>query len=569
MQHPLHAIVQSALASAHLPAQETIPLTRALQSRGDYASSIALGLAKTVQQSPIEVAELIATELKKNPAIEQIEVAGPGFINITMTDQWLEQEMARPLHTPPLLQDKRFIIEYSSPNIAKPMHLGHLRNTILGQTLVNLFEKAGAEVIAWSHPGDWGVQFGKLILGWQKWGDEAALSKNPIDELLRVYVKFHQEEKNDPALEQRGKETFKALQDGDPELQRLWERFSHLSMEEFDQMYQMLGVHFDIWRGESVYNNQLHPLVADAIKHGAAIESDGAIIIPLDELNLPPVLIQKSDGATLYATADLVSLPARAREFHPDEMIYVVGPEQSLHLKQVFAAALKLQQVGVYGGDLTLPKLVHISYGYFRLTTGKMSTRKGELIRLDAVLEQAIEQAESMLKEKSPNLPQQQRHVLAKTIGVGAVKYTDLMHDRNTDVVFDWEQIFSLDGNSIVYLLYTNARCNSLLENARAVSDDKKIAGAKEGWSDNERQLFLTILERYEAIAKSINTYDPHHLIDHVYGVASAFSRFYNTDPILKAPTVVRERRLQLVKLVQTELQFLFELLNIQAPDRL
>ncbi len=565
----IETIIKTAILAEHHHAPDDVPITRPKEEYGDYSSPVSIGLSKTLKQEATNVAQVLAKRISADDHehfVKSATVAGQGFINIMMSDTWYEAQLEQQMAPSPMLKGKKYIIEYSSPNIAKPMHVGHLRTTILGQVLVNLFRLVGGEVVAWSHPGDWGVQFGKLLVAWRKWGDEKALEEHPIGELLRVYVQFHQEEKNDPAIEGQGKAAFNALQQGDPELHHLWQHFTDLSMQEFNQMYALLGVSFDVWRGESAYNNKLHALVQKALKSGVAIKSDGAIIIPLDQPGVPPVLIQKSDGATLYATADLVTAEERVVEYHPDEMIYVVGNEQTLHLTQVFAAAEKLAKAGAYGPNFTLPKLTHVSYGFFRLTTGKMSTRQGELIRLDEVINQAILEAETMLKTKSPDLADNERAELAKNIGIAAVKYTDLQHDRHTDVVFDWSKMFALEGNSIVYLLYTNARCNSLLREAAKVED---TGGETEEWTSHEKQLLKTLLELEVSVHKSVTNYDPHHLLDHVFHVASDFSRFYNSDSILKAPGPVRTRRLKLVERTRSQLKLLFDLLGVEAPQKL
>lgn len=569
----IEELIRKAFHDSGLTAPDAIVVTRPNEKFGDFATSVVLSSAISHEHVSKIVENLIS------PFISDVEVSGSGFINIRMSDAWLEGCLKKDSPFLPILKGRRYIIEYSSPNIAKPMHIGHLRTTVLGQVLVNLFRKVGAEVVAWSHPGDWGVQFGKLIVAWKKWGNEEDLKKQPIDELLRIYVKFHQEAHDHPELDDEAKAMFKALQDGNAESYALWKRFSELSQQEFDRMYKLLGVSFDVWRGESAYNDQLQDLVDRALASGVAKTSEGAIIILLEAESLPPVLIRKSDGATLYATSDLVSVGERVKEYHPDEMVYVVGNEQSLHLSQVFAAATKLAEAGVYGEDLQMPKLYHVSYGFFRLVSGKMSTRKGEVIRLDDVVNEAIAQADTMLKEKSPDLSDEERAKLAQTIGVGAVKYTDLLHDRHTDVVFDWDKMFALDGNSIVYLLYTNARCNSLLQGSEAshltppLSSEERVADrsgeVNTEWTPQEKRLLLTLLELSDATEKSIRDYDPHHLLNHAYKVASDFSRFYNADPILKSADKVRERRLQLVRRVQAQLKIVFDLLAVEAPEKL
>ncbi len=559
-------IMQKAVNDAGYEAPADLVVTRPKQEFGDYATPVALSLAKETKQKPEGIAQKIVAELRKNTLVESAESAGPGFINLNLSEQWLEQQLGQDQFSADLLKGRKYIIEYSSPNIAKPMHVGHLRATILGQVLVNLFHSLGGEVTAWSHPGDWGTQFGKLLVAWQKWGDEAALNKHPVDEMLRIYVKFHQEAEKDESLNNEARAALKALQQGDKALTSLWQRFTELSTDEFQQTYHLLGVSFDVWRGESAYNDRLHDLVKKALAAGVAETSEGAIIISLDEQNLPPFLIQKSDGASLYATSDLVSIAERTNEYRPDELIYVVGNDQSLHFQQLFAAAKRLTKAGVYSAHFALPKLAHVSFGLFRLVSGKMSTRKGETIRATDVVDEAIKQAESMLKDKNPDLSTSERQSLAQDIGIAAVKYTDLQHDRHTDVVFDWDKMFSLEGNSIVYLFYANARINSLLkESTKAKPSETKT----EGWSVHERKLLFTALELGDALKKSVAEYDPHFLLNHAYALANDFSRFYNSDQILKAPGPVRERRLALTKMVQQQLNLIFDILGVKAPERL
>jgi arginyl-tRNA synthetase len=562
----LQKILTESINEAGFSNVNNLLITQPNEEFGDFSTNVSLQLAKDCEMSPHQIADRIVNSLKTKKGIATAEVAGPGFINIRVSDEWLDDQLHIPRLVEKFLTDHKFIIEYSSPNIAKPMHVGHLRTTILGQSLVNLYRILGADVCAWSHPGDWGVQFGKLIVGWQKWGDKSALEKNPIDELLRVYVKFHAEAKDNPELDEDGKAMFRALLDGDKEAVKLWKEFTVYSQKEFDETYKRLKVQFDIWRGESEYNNKLQKLVDDALEKEAAKLSDGAVIISLDDENLPPYLIRKSDGATLYATAEMVSVEERTSHFYPEEIICVVGNEQTLHMQQSFAAAKKLAKAGVYGKDFQLPKLTHVSYGFFRLSTGKMSTRQGELIRLNDVLDQAVNSAKKLLNEKNKDLNQANIDNLAEEMGVAAVKYTDLVHDRHTDVVFDWERMFALDGNSIVYMFYTNARCNSLLAKTAETSDESDDATA---WTINERKVVLHSLELNNAIEKCVTNYDPHFLLEHCYELASAFSRFYNSDKIIKVNAHVKERRLKIVKLVQGQLKIMFDVLGIIPPEKL
>ena len=569
MMDMIEQIISEAIkrTSHSLPSQIIINRPRA--DFGDYSTNVALLIAKDTSQNPREMAEKIAGELKGEPYISSAEAAGPGFINLKVSDEWLEKQLTIPYQLEKFLSGHKYIIEYSSPNIAKPMHVGHLRTTILGQTLVNLYRILGAEVVSWSHLGDWGVQFGKLIAGWQKWGDYDALKNDPIEELLRVYVKFHQEEKADPSLTEQGRDVFKKLQSGEPKLKALWEEFTKYSLVEFEKIYKRLGVNFDVCKGESAYNDRLQAIVDRALSLGVARISEGAVIISLDEYNLPPLLIRKSDGATLYATADLALIEAKESYNKPEEIINVVGNEQTLYLQQCFAATKKLTEAGLYGRDFKLPKLTHVSYGFFRLATGKMSTRQGDLIRLDDVLDQATESARMLLLKKNDQLNQDKLGKLTEVMGVAAVKYTDLMHDRHTDVVFDWDKMFALEGNSVIYLMYTYARCNSLLSGVAVNSGQRTANNGYEAWTENERRLTLSLLETDQSIEKSVNEYDPHYLINHIYKVASDFSRFYNSDRILKTDANIQKRRIKIVEMVKDQLKIMFDVLGIIPPEKL
>lgn len=547
----------------------TLLVTRPKEEFGDYSTNVALSIAKEAGKTPREVAEAIAEKLKNEEGIAAVEIAGPGFINININGDWLAKALALPHSVEKILQGKKYVVDYSSPNIAKPMHVGHFRTTMLGQVLVNIYRYLGADVTAWSYPGDWGTQFGKLIVAWKRWGNREDLEAHPIDELLRIYVKFHKEAKNDSRLEVEARSELKSLQNDEPEAVKLWKEFSEYSKIEFDRMFKRLGVKFDVWRGESYYHDKVRGLVDKIKNSGVAIKSEGAYIIPLDDEKLPPFLIEKSDGTTLYATHDLALMFDRVANYHPDEIIFVVGNEQTLHFQQLFPSVQKLAEAGVYGADFKLPKLYHVSYGFFRLASGKMSTREGEIIRLEDLLNEAVVKAKEMLIEKSPDLDAESREKLAEKIGVGAVVYTDLVHDRHTDVVFDWDNMFSFDGNSIIYLLYTNARCNSLIKGAESSERGAESAEQDAGWSNNEKRVLLTSLELNEAIKKSVAEYDPHHILNHAYKIAAEFSRFYNSDTILKSPNLVRSRRLKIVQIVQGQLKFVFEMLGIEAPTKL
>jgi len=537
-------------------------------SHGDYTSSTALKLASRWGVPVRQLAEQLAAELRINKAlgkiVNKIEVAGPGFINFWIKEsvQWGQLSALTAPRSRNQYQGQTIIVEYSSPNIAKPMHIGHIRSTFIGQALANLYQAMGAKVIKLNHLGDWGTQFGKLLAAYKMWGNKKALQTQPIAEMLRLYVKFHQEIATRPELEKQGQAEFLKLEQGDKTNVRLWNWFRVESLKEFNKVYRRLGVVFTKVIGESFYEPMLLGLIGDLVKRGIATTNpDGSIVVFLDKQNLPPCLIQKSDGASIYATRDLAAVRYRVKTFKPREIIYVVGNEQALHFEQVFAVA---QTAGYAPGTA----LSHVKFGLVLGEDGqKLATREGKIIKLEEVLTEAVERARRILEQKNPGLSARQKKVVAEVVGLGAVKYNDLSQNRLTDITFNWQKMLSLDGNSGPYLQYTYVRLRSILR--KAGQRGNKIRTLKTELSVVDSQLLRRLLQYPEAIDRSVQEKGPHLLALYLYELATAVNSYYQQVPVLKADLVIKPVRLQLVKYAADVIKQGLGLLGINVVEKM
>ncbi|MGA2910999.1 MAG: arginine--tRNA ligase [Candidatus Microgenomates bacterium] len=522
-------------------------------SFGDYSTNIALVLAQKKKLNPHELAEELVEKLQENHNLksvtEKIEVAGPGFINF-----WLKKDML--LDT--LMQidvsfgtsgkgkGKTVIIDYSSPNIAKPFGIGHLRSTIIGAALYNLYKALGYEVVGDNHLGDWGTQFGKLLY----MIDSKKVTDFDIAKLEELYVEFHRLTETNETLEEKAREWFKKLEDGDAEAKKIWQKCVDVSLKEFNRIYDLLGVKIDFAFGESYYESEMRGMMADqAIQRHLEEGKDGAKIIDLSFEGIEtPLMFLKSDGATTYATRDLATIKFRVRKWDPDIMIYEVGAEQTLHFKQVFAAArlLKLVKPSV--------EFVHTAHGLYLAPDGKkFSTRKGKTIKLEEVLDEAIERAKKLGNESGK---------VAKEVGIGAIKYYDLMHSVQSNVVFDWEEMMNLEGNSGPYLQYTVARTNSVLAKAKKPG---KISASD---LDKEELSVLRSLVKFpEVVENAAKLYSPNLLCNFLYDLAQKYNGFYNADKIIGGEN--EDFRLALTGGVGQVLKNGLNLLGIQTPERM
>ena len=471
-----------------------------------------------------------------------------------------------------VMYGQKVVLDYSSPNVAKPMHIAHIRSTIIGDAIKRVLKAVGYEVIADNHLGDWGTQFGKLIVAWRKWLDPAAFERSPVEELLRLYIKFVEEDKSaddaegnesdaTPLLKEARAELVK-LQQGDAENVALWKRFIEVSLKEFGRIYQRLGVEFDHYYGESHYNDLLAGTVERLLKDGIAEESRGAIAVffrkPDGTDELPPLLIRKADGGYLYGTTDIAGLLYRVDRWNPSRILIVTDERQQLHFKQFFAVGRRL--------GITC-SLEHVWFGLMRLPEGTISTREGKQIGLEALLDEAERRALAVATESSPELSDAERREVARVVGIGAVKYNDLSKDRQTLVTFTWDKALSLQGNTAPYLQYAYARIKSILR--KAAADGAGEPGKVTAPTPVERALIMRLLGFPEAVEQVARSARPHVLADYLYELAGAFSTFYADHPVLKAEPAVRASRLRLCALVADTLQRGLALLGIEVLERM
>lgn len=508
---------------------------------GDYAFP-CFSLAKTLRKAPNIIAEEMAGSINKE-GFERIENLGPYlnffldkgiFIRNTIEKVLLEKDL---YGASEVGKGKNITIDFSSPNIAKPFHVGHLFSTAIGNSLYKILSFEGYNCIGINHLGDWGTQFGKLIYAYKKWCDKEKLEKEPIKELLRIYVKFHEEADKDSIIEDEGRMYFKKLEDGEKEEIELWEKFRELSLKEFQKVYDLLEVKFDSYAGESFYNDKMNAVVEEIDKKGLLVDSNGAKVVMLEEFNMPPCIIKKSDGATIYATRDLTAAKYRKDTYDFYKSIYVVGGEQKLHFKQVFKT---LELMGYEWAK----ECSHVSFGLVKFADKKLSTRKGEVIFLEDLLNESISKTLEIINEKNPELADKEE--VAKKVGVGAMVFTYLKNSREKDIVFDWKDMLSFDGETGPYVQYTYARAKSILR--KLGSGNNEINYSK--LSTSEEFELAKYLEGFQnAIFAAIDKLEPSILTRHIIEIAKAFNKFYNLHKISTAEdSEVKNARLKLVE---------------------
>ena len=451
-------------------------------------------------------------------------------------------------------KNKTIVIDYSSPNIAKPMSVGHLRSTIIGQALYNIFSFLGYRCIGDNHLGDVGTQFGKLIVAYKLWGNKKKIEKEPIKELLNLYVRFHEEAEKDKKLEDLAKEWSKKLEEGNKEAVKLWKWFIKLSKKEFDKIYKILGVKFDLQFGESFYLPMLDDVIKEALRKEVATVSESAVIIPLEKYGLPPLVIRRSDGATLYATRDLATIKYRKEKFKFYRCLYVVGSEQKLYFKQLFKSAELLGYIK--GGEC-----VHVAFGLVTLPEGKMSTRKGRIVFLEDVINKAVSLAEKIIEEKNPKLKNKKE--VAKIVGVGAIIFNDLKQDRIKNVVFDWNKALSFEGDSCPYVQYACVRAKSILKKY-----GKSVRYTKVDYeTEEEKQLVKKLAEFPTVVKRAAESYKPHLIAQYLIDVATMFNDFYTKHRVIGS--VKEKERIILVRMVEIVLRNGLSLLNIKVPEEM
>jgi len=538
---------------------------------GDYQLNAALPLAKRLKKAPRDIAAPIAEALLAHEAIASAEVAGPGFINLRLDDAWVAGKLSAMVDdtardgVPVVTNKQTVVIDFSSPNIAKQMHVGHLRSTIIGDSLCRLQRFVGHEVIGDNHIGDWGTQFGLLIVGMREFGNTGALEGEPIDELERVYKLASAKAKEDEAFADGARAELAKLQQGDVDNHRLWEMFIAATRKGLDRVYARMDIHFDQWLGESAYQEQLGPVVDTLLDKGIAREDQGAICVFFEEhkelkKQKTPFIVRKRDGAFLYSTTDIATVQHRRKEFGADRCIYVVDRRQALHFKQLFAVMEML------GEDMTLE---HVGFGTVMGTDGKpLKTRDGGVIKLADLLDEATRRAAERIAEGEVEYDAQQLAQLSEVVGVGAVKYADLRQNRTSDYVFDWDKLVSFKGNAGPYLQYAHARVQAIFR--RGEIDATSLAGTEVTLdAPAEQALGRQLLRFADVVHHAAATNQPHLVCDHVYELSRAFSVFFEQCPVLKAEGEVRASRLALCWLVARQLQRGLGLLGIHAPDRM
>ena len=527
---------------------------------GDIAFP-AFSLAKVERKAPQAIAADIAEKIDQS-AFEKVVATGP-YVNFFLDKSKISDQVIKSVIEAGAdygQQDEghgqNITIDLSSPNIAKPFSVGHLRSTVIGDALSNIFRKMGYNTIKINHLGDWGKQFGLLMVAYKKWGSKEAVEANPIDELLKLYVRINAEIENDPELDEEGRKWFKKLEDGDPEATELWQWFRDESLVEFNRIYKLLGVEFDSLNGEAFYNDKMDEAVQILEEKGLLKESKGASIVELDDVNLPPAMIKKSDGATLYITRDIATAIYRARTYNFVKNIYAVGQEQSNHFRQLKAV---LKKMGFDWSD----DMVHVDFGLVTKNRQKLSTRKGNIILLEPTLQEAISRAKAQIEEKNPEL--ENKEEVAHAVGVGAVKFYDLKTDRRNGYDFDLEAMVSFEGETGPYVQYAYARIQSILRKANFTPS----TDATYSLSDPESWEIIKLLQDFSRVVKrAVENYDPSLIAKYAINLAQSFNKYYAHTRILdESPE--RESRLALSYSTAVVLKEALRLLGVDAPEKM
>lgn len=532
---------------------------------GDFQTNFAMMNSKIIGKNPRAIAQEIVDNLETNNVIEKLEIAGPGFINIFLKSEYLGELLKKSRNEKYdfsfLNRDGDVIIDFSSPNIAKRMHIGHLRSTIIGDSVARIYRYLGYHLIADNHIGDWGTQFGKLIIGYRRWLNKEAYKENAIEELERVYVEFTKQSGNHPELEEEARLELKKLQDGDEENYALWKEFIKVSLDEYEKLYSRLDVHFDTYYGESFYHPMMQGVVDELVEKGLAVEDDGAKVVFFpEEENLFPCIVQKKDGAFLYSTSDIATVKFRKENYNVNKLIYLTDERQQDHFKQFFRITEML------GWDV---EKYHIWFGIMRFADGVFSTRKGNVIRLEQLLDEGKKRAYEIVNEKNPDLSAEEKDQIAEVVGVGAIKYADLSQNRQSPIIFEWDKILSFEGNTAPYLQYSYARIQSILR--KAAAEGKEIDYSKEIKIENkqERALADHIATFPMVVLKAADSFKPNIIADYLFELSKKFNSFYNSCPILNQEDDVLYSRGLIAKVAGETIKEGLSLLGIKTLDRM
>lgn len=530
---------------------------------GDYAFP-CFKLAKIFRKAPNAIAEDLAGKIQPTDDINKIINLG-GYVNFFVNKESLAKKVINQVLSEKenygkseFGKGKTVVVEYSSPNIAKPFHIGHVRTTVIGNALSKIYQSQGYHVEKLNHLGDYGTQFGKLIVAYKLWGDKQAVEKDPIKELLKLYIRFHDEAEAKPEMEDEAREWFTKLENGDQEAKDLWQWFRDESLKEFSRVYDLLDIDFDSYVGESFYSDKMPAVIEELKEKNLLVESDGAMIVDLEDSKLPPALIQKRDGSTLYLTRDLASAFYRKKIYNFDKSIYVVGAQQELHFKQCFEIIKRM-------GYDWYKDMVHVQFGMVALEEGTMSTRKGRVVFLEDVLNQAINRTRQIIEEKNPDA--ENIDEVAKAVGVGAVVFQELSNSRIKDYTFSWDRTLSFEGETGPYVQYTHARCCAVLRKAdQPVSADINY----EALSDQDAADVLSVLETFnKSIMTAMKKNEPHIVTRFVLDLAQAFNKFYHNSPILVEDADLRAARLALVEATRQTIENALKILGMKAPQKM
>ncbi len=530
---------------------------------GDFAYP-CFKLAKQFKKAPALIAQELSEKIVKPDFIEEIKVQN-AYINFFVSKsvyvkEVLEQVLCQneKYGNSTVGEGKTIVIDYSSPNIAKPFHVGHLRSTVIGNALYQIFETLGYHCEGINHLGDWGTQFGKLIVAYQKWGSKEAVEQYGIQELMRIYVKFHEEAEKDATLEDEARSWFVKMQNGEQEALSLWKWFYNISIKEFNRVYDMLGVHFDAYTGESFYNDKMAAVVEELEQKNLLKQSEGAMIVDLEEEKMPPCLIIRKDGGTLYATRDITAALYRKNTYHFDKCIYLTALDQNLHFSQWFAVIKKM-------GYDWWKDLIHVPFGLVSLDSGKLSTRHGNVVLMEELLNQAILETQKIIEQKNPDLPNKKE--IAQQVGIGAVIFNDLYNSRIKDVVFSWERMLNFDGETGPYVQYTHARACSILRKGEC-SLAQNIDYSK--LTDDASMEVCKLLEQFpKKIQEAADKLEPFIVTRQLVSLSQAFNKFYHDNVILTSEEQTKQARIALVIAVKTVLKKGLALLGIKAPEQM
>lgn len=532
---------------------------------GDYAFP-CFKLAKTVRKAPQMIARELKDKLEKPDFIADIQVVGAYINFFADKTSFVREVMGKVLDKDEdyiksnMGEGKTIVIDYSSPNIAKPFHVGHLRSTVIGNALYNIYKALGYNCVGVNHLGDWGTQFGKLIVAYKKWGDKETVEREDIKELSRIYVKFHEEAEKDPSLNDEARHWMVKMQEGDSEALELWKWFVDISMKEFNRIYDRLHISFDSYAGESFYNDKMQAVVDELKEKGLLKESEGAQIVDLEEYNMPPCLILRSDGGTLYPTRDIAAALYRKKTYNFYRDIYVTALDQNLHFAQWFKV------LELMGYDWAKDELVHVPFGLVSLGDGKLSTRKGHVVLMEDILNAAVEKTSGIIEEKNPDLPNKEE--ISEQVGIGAVIFNDLYNSRIKNVVFDLERMLSFEGETGPYVQYTHARACSILRKAGVEKPEKDIDCSL--ISDEASVNICKVLSDLPSkLVDAADKYEPYILTRHIVEICKAFNKFYNENNIMGSEGELKKARLAVVYAVKSAIAQSLALLGIAAPEQM